>query len=232
VIFIPPGVVHGYRAQRDVTIYNCFFRAELSEFELLWASRDDALMTLFGRGPARSGRPADHIVAQLDGDTLDACIAELDAIKLQGAGQGSHAKELGHLLLVLDMVARHGRLRAPLARESKPGTPRVVTASLELIESDLARHWTLADLSHEVFVGSFHLAHEFKRWVGTGPVAYANQLRAEQAAILLSGTDDSIGAIGRTVGWPEPSAFSRRFRQAFGVGPREYRRHLDDRSRT
>jgi AraC-like DNA-binding protein len=75
-----------------------------------------------------------------------------------------------------------------------------------------------------VFVGTFHLAHEFKRWVGIAPMAYLNQRRAERAAFLLSGTDDPIGAIGRAVGWPEPAAFSRQFRKAFGASPREYRR--------
>ena len=43
VVFVPPGVAHGYRGCRDMEVYNCFFRAELSEFELLWAARDDAL---------------------------------------------------------------------------------------------------------------------------------------------------------------------------------------------
>src|SRR6478735_5659744 len=37
VVFVPPGVAHGYRGCRDMEVYNCFFRAELSEFELLWA---------------------------------------------------------------------------------------------------------------------------------------------------------------------------------------------------
>lgn len=117
-----------------------------------------------------------------------------------------------------------------MSPERRPATPRVVSAALELIEEDLARRWTLAELSREVFVGSFHLAHEFKRWVGIAPMAYANQRRAERAAVLLSGTDDSIGAIGRAVGWPEPASFSRHFRQAFGVSPREYRRRRVERA--
>ena len=53
VVFVPPGVAHGYRGCRDMEVYNCFFRAELSEFELLWAARDDALGALFGRSGTR-----------------------------------------------------------------------------------------------------------------------------------------------------------------------------------
>ncbi len=229
VIFVPPGTAHGYRALRDVVVYNCFFRAELSEFELLWASRDDALRTLFGRGAAGLGRSADHVLAELDSAALDDCIAELEAIRQEEPGQRSHASELGHLLLALDVVARHGRRQIPIPPERRPATSRGVNAALDLIEQDLARRWTLNDLSREVFVGSFHLAHEFKRWVGVAPMAFVNQRRAEQAAVLLSGTDDPIAAIGRAVGWPEPASFSRHFRRAFGVSPRQYRRRRGQR---
>jgi AraC-like DNA-binding protein len=232
VIFVPPGTAHGYRAGHDVVVVNCLFRAELAEFELLWASRDDALMTLFGRAAAQPGQTVDHVVAQLDSDTLDECIAELDAIRQREPGERSHASEIGHLLLALDVVARHGRYQTRTSPERRPATPRVVSAVLDLIEQDLTRHWTLADLSSEVFVGSFHLAHEFKRWVGAAPIAYANRRRVERAAALLAGTDDSIGAIGRAVGWPEPASFSRHFGKAFGVSPREYRRRRTTRQGT
>ena len=224
VIVVPPGVAHGYRALRDVVIVNCFVRAELLEFELLWASRDDALIKLFGRAAPQPTHVVDHVLAQLDSDALDACIKELDAIELMDPSERSHANEIGHLLLALDIVARHGHYQLPTPPERRPSMPRVVSAALEAIDGDLARRWTLADLSHEVFVGSFHLAHEFKRWVGVAPMAYLAQRRAERAAVLLAGTDDSAAAIGRAVGWPEPAAFSRRFSKAFGVSPREFRR--------
>ena len=55
------------------------------------------------------------------------------------------------------------------------------------------------------------------------PIAYANRRRAERAAVLLATTDDPVAAIGAQVGWSDPSHFSRRFRQEFGAGPRDYR---------
>jgi len=223
VVFVPPGVTHGYRACRDMEVYNCFFRAELSEFELLWAARDDALGALFGGGRARRVE-GDHIVIQVEQAAFEQCIGELDAIRHEDPSERSHARQIGHLLLALDLIARHGRRYGPTSGDRRPAIPRVVAAVLNAFDADLARHWTLADLSAEVYVGSFHLAHEFKRWMGVSPMAYLARRRAERAGILLAGTDDPIASIGRAVGWPEPAAFSRQFSKAFGVSPREFRR--------
>ena len=223
VVFVPPGVAHGYRGCRDMEVYNCFFRAELAEFELLWAARDDALGALFGRSGTKR-LPDDHVVIQVDASAFEQCVIELDVIRNEDPSEQSHARQIGHLLLALDLIARHGQRYGPAPTERRLATPRVVTAVLDAFDADLARHWTLAELSTEVYVGSFHLAHEFKRWMGVSPMAYLSQLRAKRAAILLAGTDDSIASIGRAVGWPEPAAFSRQFSKAFGVSPREFRR--------
>ena len=223
VIFVPPGVAHGYRAREDVVVYNCFFRAELPEFELLWAARDGALTTLFGRGVTRP----DHVMTHLDPDGVRDFIAELDAIREIEPADRSRAIEIGHLLLALDIITRRGQSPDTLPRATRPAMPRIVSAAVELIDQDPARHWALADLSREVYVGSFHLAHEFKRCVGMSPIAYVNQRRVERAAVLLAGTDDPIGDIGRAVGWPDPASLSRHFHKAFGVSPREYRRRRD-----
>jgi AraC family L-rhamnose operon transcriptional activator RhaR len=204
-------------------VYNCFFRAELAEFELLWAARDDALGALFGRSGTRRLQD-DHVVIQVEAAAFEQCVIELDAIRHEDPYEQSHARQIGHLLLALDLIARHGRRYGTTRTERRLAAPPVVAAVLEAFDTDLARHWTLAALSNEVYVGSFHLAHEFKRWMGVSPMAYLSQLRAKRAAILLAGTDDSIASIGRAVGWPEPAAFSRQFSKAFGVSPREFRR--------
>ena len=74
VVFVPPGVAHGYRGCRDMEVYNCFFRAELAEFELLWAARDDALGALFGRSGTRRLQD-DHVVIQVDPAAFEQCVS-------------------------------------------------------------------------------------------------------------------------------------------------------------
>jgi AraC family L-rhamnose operon transcriptional activator RhaR len=98
-----------------------------------------------------------------------------------------------------------------------------VRAAVQLLEHDLRQHWTLEALASELCVSVFYLVRLFRQWMGMPPIAYANQRRAERAAVLLAATDDSVADIGAEVGWPDPSHFARRFRHAYGSGPRAYR---------
>jgi AraC family L-rhamnose operon transcriptional activator RhaR len=229
VIFVPPGTAHGYRALKGVAVYNCFFRAELADFELLWAARDRGLVELFGNTTAAFRQRGAHVITQLDDVHFNASINELDAIRNTDPAERSHANEIAHLLLALDIVARRGRAAAgPVAAPPTSQAPRIVSQALELIEGDLARSWSLADLAGEVYVTTYYLAHQFKKWVGIPPAAFICRRRAEHAAFLLTGTDDSIASVGRAVGWPEPAAFSRQFRRAYGVSPRAFRQRGRD----
>ena len=54
-------------------------------------------------------------------------------------------------------------------------------------------------------------------------MAYLARLRAEHAANLLLRSDQSIAAIGRTVGWPDQNYFARRFRDHYGLSASVYR---------
>jgi AraC family transcriptional regulator of adaptative response / methylphosphotriester-DNA alkyltransferase methyltransferase len=49
-------------------------------------------------------------------------------------------------------------------------------------------------------------------------------VRMARARQLLARTDQPIGEIGATVGYPMPAQFSKTFRHRHGVSPREYRR--------
>ena len=220
VIFVAPGVSHGYRMGEELVVYNCFLRVEAAQFDLPWARRDEWLGHLFGPPGVEPTLPA---LVSLDEVTLTACLAHLDAIRERAPEERSEAHDLGHLLLALDVLARHFQRAQPERVAVNPRAPALVFAALDLLDRDLQRRWTLHDLSQQLFVGPFHLVRLFDRWVGLPPIAYLNRRRAERAATLLATTEGTIGAVGAQVGWPEPSHFSRRFRQTMGMSPSDYR---------
>jgi len=223
VLFLPPGVGHEYRLCSGVRVYNCLFRAELAEAELMWAFRDEHLGPLFDPVHRSRRQPADRIVqVQLDPAAMATMIETLEPIRLGAPEARSRAGQLGHLMLALDVVATGLRLDVRQT-DAAPAMPASVASALGLLERDIAHPWTLTELSRETFVGPTHLARTFARHLGVPPIHYLSRLRAERAAVMLARTEDSVASVGAAVGWPDPAYFSRRFRAEFGVSPREYR---------
>ncbi len=220
VVFVAPGAGHGYRLGDHLVVYHCFLRIEAAQFDLPWASHDKWLGPLF-TPPGTEPRPP--AVGSLDEEALIECLAHLDAIKDRPADRRSEAFDLGHLLLALDVLARHMERGASGRPTGEVGSSTLVARAAELMNQDLTRRWTLDDLACQLFVSPFHLGRQFNRWVGLPPIAWLSRRRAERAAILLATTDSAIGAIGGEVGWPDPSQFSRRFHHHMGVSPRAYR---------
>lgn len=228
VIFVPPGAGHGFRAGvrhgakagEGLLVLNCILRLEATEFDLPWLRRDRRLGRLFG--PA-GNEPRAPLIWSLDEGELVACLGHLDAIRERPAEERNEAFDLGHLLLALDVLLRHGEPERRLPVPLDPEVPALVVSAVALFDQDLAARWTLSDLADRLCVGRFHLVRQFDRSVGLPPMAYLNRLRAERAAVLLATTEEPIGAVGAAVGWPDPSQFSRRFRQHLDTSPRAYR---------
>jgi AraC-like DNA-binding protein/mannose-6-phosphate isomerase-like protein (cupin superfamily) len=220
VVFVTPGVSHGWRMGEGLVVYNCMLRVEAAEFDLPWARRDEWLGHLFGPPGVDLRRP---VLLTIDEVALEDCLRHLDAIRERPADERSEAYDLGHLLLALDVLARYFDREQPERLSVDPRASEVVAAAIDLLDHDLQRRWTLDELAGQLYVGTFHLVRQFNRWVGLPPIAYLNRRRAERAAMLLATTETPIRSIGAEVGWPDPSQFSRRFRQHMEMSPRAYR---------
>jgi AraC family L-rhamnose operon transcriptional activator RhaR len=97
---------------------------------------------------------------------------------------------------------------------------------MRLLESDIARPWTLTALAEELHLAPAYLVRLFKDATGLPPKAYLAQVRAERAAVLLPHSDDPITSIGRAVGWPDQNYFARRFRAHYGLSATTYRKRF------
>ena len=97
---------------------------------------------------------------------------------------------------------------------------------MRMLETDLARHWTLADLAAGPHLTAGHLVRLFNEATGLPPMAYLARIRAEHAAVLLLHTDEPITSIGRTVGWSDQNYFARRFKAHYGLSATAYRKRF------
>jgi AraC-like DNA-binding protein len=67
-------------------------------------------------------------------------------------------------------------------------------------------------------------AARFGALVGEPPLGYLTRWRMHLAADTLRGGDATVAAIARRVGYGSEGAFSKAFKQRYGISPGAYRR--------
>jgi AraC-like DNA-binding protein len=100
----------------------------------------------------------------------------------------------------------------------------VVGRALRLLQDAPAHPWTVAALAAGTGVSRAGLARRFTELVGEPPMAYLTGWRLAVAADLLRGTDATVEAVARRVGYGGSFAFSAAFKRVRGLSPQEYRK--------
>jgi AraC family L-rhamnose operon transcriptional activator RhaR len=214
VIAVRPGSWHEYRDVAALDVVNVYLGQELLSGELAWLLEYPALANLFfGTGDIRlrlSPPASERVQAWLA--QLAECRDHLEI------AQSLQLRSL--LACALAEIAG-----ASMETDSSPVSP-AIRAALLAMARDPARDWTAAELAAAARVSSSHLQHQFAAQLGTSPLGWLAQYRAEQMAVRLAATARPIAEIGRAVGWPDPNYAARRFRAAYDMSPTEYRRRF------
>jgi AraC-like DNA-binding protein len=103
-----------------------------------------------------------------------------------------------------------------------------VGRALSAIHLDLARRWTVADLATLAGLSRSAFAIRFADIVGTTPLRYVANWRLDRAADYLRNSAARLSEIATLTGYASEAAFSRAFKQKFGVSPAQYRRGAFD----
>ena len=114
-----------------------------------------------------------------------------------------------------------------LLAADRTATPSTSGDAVEQAQRYLREHIgtrvSVAELAALTQLSSSHFAALFRRTTGAGVLQYQTRLRMARARELLDTTDLAIAEIARTLGYPDPFYFSRRFRRVHGVTASEYR---------
>lgn len=81
----------------------------------------------------------------------------------------------------------------------------------------------VAELAEAGGVSISHLSRLTRQWFGIGPAAMVELLRLARAATLLQRSNLPVRAVAEACGFVDPLHFSKRFRLAYGLPPRDYR---------
>jgi AraC family transcriptional regulator len=100
-----------------------------------------------------------------------------------------------------------------------------VNAVVDYIEAHVHDDLTVESLAHVAGFSPFHFHRIFSAMTGETLGQFIGRIRIERAATLLvAHPSRSITEIAVSSGFSNPSAFSRAFRQTYGMSPTEWRR--------
>ncbi len=86
--------------------------------------------------------------------------------------------------------------------------------------------WTVSSMADYCKLSKGYFAHAFQNRMKVSPMHYLINLRIEKAKDLLAADTMNISAIAPLVGFDDPLYFSRAFKKAVGVTPRDFRQSV------
>ena len=95
---------------------------------------------------------------------------------------------------------------------------------ISLLESEFMREWRLEELAKLAATSPNNLLRLFRTVTGTSPVDYLIRVRLRRAAEALKNTPGAVAEIAADCGFADSNYFARKFRAAYGVSPREFRK--------
>ena len=107
--------------------------------------------------------------------------------------------------------------------------PTIVQTIFNYIRNQYKKNPTVAMMASELKISETRLRQLIRRETRLSPGELIRSLRLQQAGELLCFTDRKIGEISRQCGFPNPFAFSRSFRQKYGMPPRRFRQECKTR---
>lgn len=120
--------------------------------------------------------------------------------------------------------ASGGDWTLPAAREASPAQEATVAAAVRFLDAHFAEPLRVEQVAASVFLSPDRFTEVFARTMGRTPRDYIRHLRVERARLLLATTGLSVSEVGLSAGFGEAAYFTRVFRAATGMTPREFRR--------
>ena len=86
----------------------------------------------------------------------------------------------------------------------------------------------VSDIADYIGITRSYLTHIFKQKLNISPQEYLLTYRLEQGLRLLGSTALSIQEISEKIGYENPLTFSKMFKNAYGLSPKNYRLKMLD----
>lgn len=126
-----------------------------------------------------------------------------------------------NLVLYLRRPGGQSQFSAPLAAQER-GRGRLARV-VDHIVSNPSADLSVAALADRAAMSERHFARTFSAEIGDPPARFVANVRLDAARVFLTESSLPIKVIAGRCGFESVDVLTRRFRQRFGVAPREYR---------
>ncbi|PCC39039.1 AraC family transcriptional regulator [Brachybacterium alimentarium] len=240
VVLLGANVLCASEPEGHVTVTTIYADTDFLLDQLFWQYADVLRDRLDAQGFADTIYTEPAQVLRLGEDRSGMLMPWLD--ELVALSVDGHYRERFHRMqalwhAIIDQIApfiritpyrtsphQRARLRPTLPRDRQFAPLRAEARQVrDVLRSDIARSWGLAELAGMVHLSTKQLSRVFVDAYGKTPLTYLTMLRVEEMARLLRETDLSIEQAGRRVGWRSRNRASAVFRECVGITPSRYR---------
>ena len=131
------------------------------------------------------------------------------------------------MVAVTRLLAVLAEAAATRGGEADPARLPWLEAARRLLETELGRDLPMSEVAAKLGLSYETFRKAFEQRAGISPARYRAGKRMEAARALLLHTPMTGRQIADSLGFPDEFYFSRRFKQAAGVSPREFRRRQE-----
>ena len=219
VLILHPGTVHGYDHTAGAGILNLIFDSGQLPLPQLDAGELSLFKNIF-TGKRKSDNPAKPVV-HLEKDDLDRVIALIFRIddEIKSSRPGGMFLCLALVMEVLAEISRIGSLSLPEER-----TRFLVGDSLRYMNRHYREPVTVAKLARISCMSERGFRRHFRNALGCSPIEYLLKIRLRHVQEQLISSDGDIGNIALDCGFYDSNYLCKKFREAFGITPGEFRR--------
>lgn len=101
-----------------------------------------------------------------------------------------------------------------------------IKPALTILENEYYTNIKIGEIADRLHVNRSYFSTLFKSIVGKAPHEYLSDLRMEKAMNLMNSYGYSVTVTANSVGFSDVFAFSRAFRNRYGISPTEYRKNI------
>ena len=155
-------------------------------------------------------------------ESIDEVAASID--RILESDEMTDASEMKRVAAMCDTLG--SMMEANTCKEIRQNAPEIkcVNKAVRMISESYPEKIRIADIADQVGINRSYLSNLFRQEMGVSPQEFLISFRLEKAAALLKDSHDSIGNIAAAVGYTDPLAFSKAFKQKYGVSPKTFRK--------